>query len=110
MVRRHDRVITPSVTSDILESITRETLIELFRKELGMEVIEREVDRTELYSAQEIFLCGSGLEVVPVVSVDRLPVGDGKPGEITRQIRATYLGVVRDSGPLGKAAEGIVHR
>jgi branched-chain amino acid aminotransferase len=94
-LRRHDRVITPSITSDVLESITRETMIELFRKEFGIEVVEREVDRTELYSAQEIYLCGSGFEVIPVVSVDRLPVGDGKVGEITRQIRELYLGVAR---------------
>lgn len=94
-IRRHDRMITPSITSDVLESITRETLIELFSKELGMEVIERDVDRTELYTAQEVFLCGSGFEIIPVVSVDRIPIGDGKPGEITQQIRETYLGAAR---------------
>ena len=92
---KRDQVITPSVTSDILESITRETLIKIFCEELKIDVVEREVDRTELYTAQEIFLCGSGLEVVPVISVDHLPVGNGKPGKITSRISEIYARTVK---------------
>jgi branched-chain amino acid aminotransferase len=53
------------------------------------------VDRTELYVAQEVFLCGTGQELQPVTSVDRLPVGDGKPGPLTMKLQSTYESVVR---------------
>jgi branched-chain amino acid aminotransferase len=85
---------TPSRSSDILESITRETVITLAR-ELGIPFEEREVDRSELYVADEVFLCGTGQELVPVTSVDRLPVGSGTPGAITQRLQAAYEGVVR---------------
>jgi branched-chain amino acid aminotransferase len=85
---------TPSRGSDILESITRDTVMVLAR-EAGIPLEEREVDRTELYVADEIFLCGTGQELVAVTSVDRLPVGEGKPGPITRRLQAAYEGVVR---------------
>ncbi|PWS37954.1 branched-chain-amino-acid transaminase [Falsiroseomonas bella] len=85
---------TPSRGSDILESITRDTVMVLAR-EAGIPVEEREVDRTELYVADEIFLCGTGQELVAVTSVDRLPVGDGAPGAVTRRLQAAYEGVVR---------------
>lgn len=99
MLVREGRLVTPSVTSDILESITRATLIELARSELGLEVIERTVDRSELWAAQEVFACGSGWEVVPIVSVDRLPVGTGEPGPVTRALQAAYFAVVRGDRP-----------
>jgi branched-chain amino acid aminotransferase len=63
--------------------------------ELGIAVEEREVDRTELYVAEEVFLCGTGQELVAVTSVDRLPVGDGKPGATTRRLQTAYEAVVR---------------
>ena len=92
---RTGRPITPSITSDILESITRDSLIRLFAEAHGLTVEEREVDRTELYVAQEIFVCGSAFEVTPVVSVDRYSVGDGRVGPLTKAIQATYLDVAR---------------
>lgn len=95
MIVRAGQVITPSVTSGILESITRATFIRLFRQVLGVEVVERDVDRTELYVADEALLCGTGHELAPIVSVDRLPVGDGQMGPITRQIEALYHDLVR---------------
>jgi branched-chain amino acid aminotransferase len=88
--------ITPPVTADILESVTRATLLELCRTELGQAPVERDIDRTELYLADEVFLCGSGWEITPVVSIDRLPLGDGvQPGPVTRAIQACYFAVVR---------------
>ncbi|MGG5820155.1 branched-chain-amino-acid transaminase [Falsiroseomonas sp. HW251] len=87
-------LVTPSRSSDILESITRGTVITLAR-ELGVPVEEREVDRTELYVAEEVFLCGTGQELVAVTSVDRLPVGDGAPGAVTKRLQAAYEAVVR---------------
>jgi branched-chain amino acid aminotransferase len=92
-MRRGERIVTPTITNDILESITRATLIQLFREMHGLEVIERDIDRTECYVADEVFVCGSGLEVVPVLSIDRHPIGKGTPGEMTMAIRDTYLRV-----------------
>lgn len=92
---RGGRPITPSITSDILESITRDSLIRLLAEVHGLAVEERDVDRTELYAADEAFVCGSAFEVTPVVSVDRYTVGDGKVGPITKAILATYVDVAR---------------
>ena len=87
-------VITPARDSDILESVTRDTVLQL-AAELGLPTAERRADRTELYVADEVFLCGTGQELVPAAMVDRLPVGDGKPGPITMQLQAAYESVVR---------------
>jgi branched-chain amino acid aminotransferase len=92
--------VTPPVTADILESVTRATLLELCRTELGQTPVEREIDRTELYVADEIFLCGSGWEVTPILSLDKLPFGTGTgPGPVTRAIQASYFAVVRGEKP-----------
>jgi branched-chain amino acid aminotransferase len=95
MVRR-GQVVTPPLSADILESITRTTLIEdLVPRVLGQEVVEREIDRTELYVADEAFFCGSGYEITPIVSVDRFPLGDGRVGPMTRRLSSAYLNLVR---------------
>jgi branched-chain amino acid aminotransferase len=86
--------ITPPITSDILESINRETIMQLFQEEHGLEVREREVDRTEVYVADELFLCGSGMEIQPVGGVDRFSIGDGRPGPVTTAIRKSYMAIV----------------
>ena len=93
------RVSTPKVTNDILESITRDTLMALFRNEQGVDVAERDIDRTELYLADELFICGSGLEVTPVLSIDRHQISNGKPGEMTTAIRKSYLKAVHGELP-----------
>ena len=95
MMVRGGQVCTPPVTAGILESITRAALIRLFADKLGMAVQEREIDRTELYLAEEVFLCGSGMEVVPVTAVDRLPVGEGSKGPVTAAIQGAYFRVAR---------------
>ena len=87
-------VITPTRDSDILESVTRDTVLAL-AAEHGLPVQERRADRTELYVADEVFLCGTGQELAPITSVDRLPVGDGKPGPITMRLQQAYESVVR---------------
>lgn len=87
--------ITPPITGSILESITRATVIELLARELSLRTVEREVDRTELYVADEVFYCGTAWEITPVTSVDRLPVGDGKVGPITEDLQSRYFDVVR---------------
>jgi branched-chain amino acid aminotransferase len=99
MMVRDGRPITPPVTAGILESITRSTLIELFTTELKLPLTEREIDRTELYIADEAFFCGSAFEVTPITSVDRFPLGDGKIGPVTQQIRKLYHDIVRGKMP-----------
>lgn len=88
---RDGKVITPPTSSDILESITRETVMELIPKRCGLEMIEREIDRTELVSAQEAFFCGTAWEVTPVTSIDRLPIGEGEVGPIVKQLQDIYF-------------------
>ena len=87
--------ITPPVTDDILEGITRSLLIGLIRDELGLEVVERAIDRTELFTCDELFLCGTGAQVSPVVEVDRRRVGDGRPGRQSRRLQEIYFRAVR---------------
>lgn len=92
----HDgRLITPSTTDAILEGVTRSSLLHLARASLGMETVERSIDRSELYVFDELLFCGSGAEVTPIVSVDRHPVGDGEPGRHTLRLRETYLAYAR---------------
>lgn len=91
---RDGTLITPGVTSDILEGITRKTLLSVAAKELDIDICERDVDRTELYVSDEAFFCGTGQEVTPIVSVDRIPVGGGKVGPITRKIQKWFFEVV----------------
>lgn len=87
--------ITPPVTSGILESITRTTIMELLQRELSVPVVEREVDRTELYIAEEAFFCGTAMEIAPILSVDRYPLSEGRIGEITARVERLYERVVR---------------
>jgi branched-chain amino acid aminotransferase len=87
--------LTPSVTSGILEGVTRDTLLALIPEVLSRRVVEREIDRTELYVADEAFFCGSGAEVTPILSIDRRPVGNGSPGPLTKEIRDSYFSLVR---------------
>jgi branched-chain amino acid aminotransferase len=94
MVRK-GRLTTPGSASDILESITRSTLIEELCPSLGFNVVERDIDRTELYVAEEAFFCGSGYEITPITSIDRFPLGTGEIGPVTRAITNGYMNLVR---------------
>jgi branched-chain amino acid aminotransferase len=96
---RNGQLITPPVTENILEGITRATMMELSRRELGCEVIERSIDRTELYIADEIFLVGTGCQVAAVTSIDQRPVGNGKMGPIVAALRDLYFKAVRGQLP-----------
>lgn len=95
MMVRDGKLITPDTTSGILESITRDALMVLAREELGVEVQERAVDRTELYMADEVFTCGTAAEITPLVSVDRYKVGSGEPGPLTTQLETLFVNVLR---------------
>lgn len=87
-------LVTPPSTEDNLDGITRRTLETLAVEDLGMRVEERPINRTELYVADEMFLCGTGAEVTPVGSVDRRPVGDGRVGPFTRRLKRHFDDVV----------------
>ena len=97
------RFVTPPVTDDILEGVTRMLLIKLIQDELGMQVVERSIDRTELYTCDELLMCGTGAQVAPVVEVDRRKVGGGKVGELTQELQSIYFGAVRGDLPKYKA-------
>jgi len=96
---RQQQLITPPVTENILEGITRATIIQLARERLSLETVERPIDRTELYVADEAFFCGTGVQVAAITSIDRRSVGSGKMGPIVRQIRDLYFRVVRGQEP-----------
>ena len=87
--------VTPPVSAGILESITRDVVKQLFQDELGIPVIERDVDRTELYIADEVFICGTGAELQAVGSIDGYKIGDGKIGSVVTQLERLFHDIVR---------------
>ncbi len=93
MVKKGE-LVTPLLTDSVLESITRDTIFKL-AEDLGISVIERTIDRTELYTCDEAFLCGSAMEITPVYSIDRYTVGNGDKGEITTKLHKAYLEIAR---------------
>jgi len=95
---RGGTLITPPVTDEILEGITRAGIFEIAGY-LGIPVKERSIDRSELYIADEVFLCGTGAQVSPVASVDHRAVGDGRVGPISKQVSKTYFDAVRGRLP-----------
>ena len=94
--------VTPPVTDDILEGVTRLLIMRMIREELGKTVVERSIDRTELYTCDELLLCGTGAQISPVVEVDRRMVGDGRVGEFTQELQSIYFGAVRGESPKHK--------
>ena len=92
---RDGKVFTPPTNDNILEGLTRLAMIELLRKELDVEVVERSIDRSELYIADEIFLCGTGAQISPVIDVDHRPIGDGQVGPVVSQLHKLYFDIVR---------------
>jgi branched-chain amino acid aminotransferase len=92
---RNGVLSTPPITANVLEGITRRTVIQLIRDELKMEVQEREIDRTELYLADEAFYCGTGAQISAITAVDHRPIGTGKLGDVTARLRKLYFDVVR---------------
>ncbi len=86
---------TPPITAGILESITRDTALTLLSSKLEIPTVEREIDRTELYLAEEVFLCGTLAEIEPVVSIDQYNIGSGGTGTITSKLRSIYSQIVK---------------
>ena len=92
---RNGVVITPGITDDVLEGITRRTVLELAQKEMGLSVVERTVDRTEIFLADEMFLCGTGVQIGAVTRVDQRAIGAGRMGPVVTELRRLYFDVVR---------------
>jgi branched-chain amino acid aminotransferase len=96
---RNGRGVTPPVSDNILEGISRRTVIELLASELGIEVVERPIDRTELLIADEAFFTGTGVQVAAITRVNHRSLGDGTMGPITRRLRDVFFNVVRGKNP-----------
>ncbi len=96
---RDGNVYTPPVSDNILEGITRGTLMHLFRAELGVAVTERQIDRSELYIADEVLFCGTGAQVAGIVEIDHRVVGTGTVGALTQKLQDVYFRVVRGKHP-----------
>ncbi|NLE77393.1 MAG: branched-chain amino acid transaminase [Chloroflexi bacterium] len=92
---RDGQLVTPPATDDILEGITRHSVMTLAQQELGIATVERPIDRTELYAADEAFFCGTGVAVVPIGEIDHRRVGQEPIGPITAQLMALYDDTVR---------------
>ena len=93
------KLITTPTTENILEGITRSSIIEFAEAELGIQTHTRPIDRSELYTADELFFSGTGAQVTPVIEIDRRDVGNGLPGPISAKIKDTYLSICRGENP-----------
>jgi branched-chain amino acid aminotransferase len=94
MVRK-GKLVTPPVTDNVLEGITRDSIMELAQRELGLQVVERSIDRSELYVCDELFLTGTAVGIAPIVRVDHRQIGDGAIGPIARQLGQSYFDATR---------------
>ena len=92
---RDGALVTPPASDNILEGITRKALMVLAKEEMGVPTVERQIDRSELYVADEAFLCGTGVQVSPILSIDKRQVGDGVAGPITKELQKLYFDVAK---------------
>lgn len=91
---RNGQVVTPPISSNVLEGITRRSLMQLMSEEMGLDVVERDIDRTEVYLADEMFLCGTAVQVAGITNVDHREIGDGQLGEVTQGLSDLFMEVV----------------
>jgi len=93
------KLVTPPSSDNILLGVTRDTVIQLARNELGIETVEASVDRTELYIADEVFFTGTAAHISPVLEIDHRPVGNGKIGKVTKELQRLYFDVIKGKNP-----------
>jgi len=93
------KLVTPDKASSILLGITRSTVMELARNELGIDTEERPVERDELYSARECFFTGTAVHITPIAEIDGRPIADGRVGEVTAKLQKLYFDIIRGSNP-----------
>lgn len=99
MIVRDGVLITPPITANVLEGITRRTVMHLARHEVGLDVVERQVDKSELFIADEVFLCGTGVQIAAIGQVEGRTVGDGGEGPVCRTLRERYERIVTGRDP-----------
>ena len=99
VIIRNGRLITPPPHDNILEGITLDTVLQMATEDVGLDVEARTIDRSELYIASEVFMTGTAAHVTPVTEVDRVPIGDGQPGPITKQLQARYFNAITGRMP-----------
>jgi branched-chain amino acid aminotransferase len=95
---RDGKLLTSTISSAILNGITRDSVIQIAR-DMGVEVVEQSVPREMLYIADELFFTGTAAEITPIRSVDRIPIADGKPGPLTLEIQREYMGIASGRRP-----------
>ncbi len=100
---RNGTLLTPPINENILEGITRRTVLQLAQEEFGVKVQERSIDRTELFLADEIFLCGTGVQIIPVTQIDHRQIGNGQIGSLTQGLVDLYLNIIRGKNERYKA-------
>ncbi|TAK60456.1 MAG: branched-chain amino acid transaminase [Dehalococcoidia bacterium] len=105
---RDGKLVTPSRSDNVLEGITLDSVFTLAREELHLEVVERTIDRSELFVADEVFLTGTAAHLSPVVEVDRRKVGGGGIGPITKRLQSLFFDVIRGRGPGGRYGNWVV--
>ena len=93
------KLVTPSVSENILKGITRDAVIQLAKNELGLETVERSIRRSELYNVEECFLTGTAAHITPVGHIDNYQIGSGEIGPITKELQALYFDVIRGRMP-----------
>ncbi len=93
------KLVTPASYDNFLMGITRHTVIKLAQKELGIETIERRIDRSELYTAEECFFTGTAAHITPIAEIDHRKIGNGEIGEITKRLQQLYSEVIRGNNP-----------
>ena len=98
-VVKNGRLLTPALEDNVLGGITRDTVMQLARTELGIDIEMRSIDRSELYLADEVFLTGTAAHLTPMVELDCRPIGDGQPGPISTQIQQMYFDIVVGNNP-----------
>ena len=98
-ILRNGKLATPPLEDNVLPGITRDTVMDIARNELGLEVEERHILRSELYIVDELFLTGTAAHLTPVGRIDNRPVGDGNMGPVTRQLQSLYFDIVRGKSP-----------
>lgn len=96
---RDGMVVTPAGHDNILQGITRRTIVKLLQEEMGLEVIERSIDRTELYLADELWFSGTGVQIAAITRIDHRPIGEGKMGPVVSELRDLFFAVVRGRVP-----------
>ena len=96
---KNGKLITPPPSDDILEGITRDTVMKIAKQEFGIDTVERSISRAEIYGADEVFFSGTAMEVTPIVYIDRRVIGSGKTGQITQNIKDIYMTITKGKNP-----------